>query len=117
MLSAQAHARAVVQPGPAAFWVFVWDFQPLLSPDPLHPLGVHGPAGMAQQGCDPPVAVASVGLSQGDHIPGQGRFVVTAPGGLALGRAVLSEHRARAALRHLQLRPHLVDAGPATGGA
>jgi hypothetical protein len=30
---------------------------------------------------------------------------------------VLPEHRACAALRHLQLRPHLVDAGPATGGA
>jgi len=34
-----------------------------------------------------------------------------------LGRAVLSEHRASATLRHIQLRPYLGDAGTATGRA
>ena len=54
-LGAQAHARAVVQPEAAALWLFLRDFQPLPSPDPLDPFGVHSPAGVAQQGRDPPV--------------------------------------------------------------
>src|SRR5690606_19681134 len=116
-LGAQAHARAVVQPKPAAFWVLLRDLQPLLSPDPLDPLGVHRPAGMAQQGRDPPVAVAAVGLGQLDDVGGQRRLVVAAAGPLALGGSVLSEHRAGAALRHAKFGPHLSDAGPATGGA
>ena len=68
-LGAQAHARAVVQPEPAALWLFLWDLQPLLSPDPLDPLGVNRPAGMAQQGRDPPVAVATVGLGHSCCMP------------------------------------------------
>ncbi len=59
-LGPQADARAVVQPQAAAFGLFGGDLQPLPSPDPLHPLVVHRPAGMAQQGRDPPIAVAAV---------------------------------------------------------
>ena len=94
-LGAQAHARAVVQPQAAALWLFLRDFQPLPSPDPLHPLGVHRPAGKAQQGRDPPVAVATVGLGQLDDVGGQRRLVIASSGGLALGRPVLAQGRAR----------------------
>jgi len=89
-LGAQAHARALVQPQPAALWLSLRDFQPLSSPDPLDPLGVHRPAGMAQQSRDRPVAVAAIGLGQLDHIGGHGLFVIAPPGGLALGRPMLA---------------------------
>ena len=116
-LGPEANARAVVQPKPAALGLLVGNLQPLPSPDPLHALGVHRPAGLAQQGRDPPIAVAAIGLGQLDDVGGQGRLVVTTSGRLALRGTVLSEHRAGAALGHLQPVPHLGDAGPATGGA
>src|SRR3984957_2083397 len=68
-LGAQTHTGAVIQPQPAALWLFLRDFQPLPSPDPLHPLGVHHPASLAQQGRDPPVAVAAVSLGQLGQLP------------------------------------------------
>lgn len=70
LLRAQAHARAVVQPEAAAFWWLLWDLQPLPSPDPQHPLGVHRPASVVQQSRDPPGAIAAVGLGQLDDIAG-----------------------------------------------
>ena len=70
--------------------MFLWDFQPLLSPDPLDPLGVHRPAGVAQQGRDPPVAVAAVG-------PGDGRGLEVSPGGLGQDQLVQRQVRNRAA--------------------
>lgn len=116
-IGAQAHARAVVQPEPAALWLFLWDFQPLPSPDPLHPLGVHCPAGMAQQGRDPPVAVAAVGHGQLDDVGGQRRFVIAPPGGLALGGPMLAQGRASPPFGDPQFRSDPIHAGPATGGA
>src|ERR1019366_10228896 len=116
-LGAQAHARAVVQPQAAALWLFLRDFQPLPSPDPLDPLGVPRPAGTAQQGCDPPVAVAAIGLGQLDDVGGQRRFVIAPPGGLALGRPMLTQSRASSPFGDPQLGLDLVHADPATGGA
>ena len=97
--------------------MFLWDLQPLPSPDPLDPLGVHRPAGMAQQGRDPPVAVATVGLGQFDDVGGQRRLVIAPSGGLALGGPVLAQSRAGPPFRNLQFRSDLVHTGPATGGA
>ena len=116
-LGAQTHTGAVIQPQPAALWLFLRDFQPLPSPDPLHPLDVHHSASLAQQGRDPPVAVAAVSLGQLDDVGGQRQLVIAAAGGLALGGPGLPEHRARATLRHPQLGLDPVNAGPATGGA
>ena len=116
-LGAQTHAGAVVQPEPTAFWLFVWDLQPLLSPDPLDPLGVHRPAGMAKQGRDPPVAVAAVGLGQLDDVGGQRRLIIAPTGGLALGGPMLAQGRADPPFRDPQLDLDQVDASPATGGA
>ena len=60
MLRAQPDARAVRQPEPAALRLPRRHFEPLPPPDPLDPLGVHQPAGRAQQGCDAPIAVATI---------------------------------------------------------
>ena len=87
--------RAVIQPQAAAFWLSLRDFQPLPSPDPLHPLGVHQPASVAQQGRDPPVAVAAVSLGQLDDIGGQRQLVIAAAGGLALGPSGVVGRRGR----------------------
>jgi len=72
---------------------------------------------MAQQGRDPPVAVAAVGLGQLDDVGGQRRLIIAPSGGLALGGPMLAQGRASPPFRDLQFRSDLIYAGPATGGA
>ena len=101
----------------AFLWLFLWDFQPLSPPDALNPLGVHRPACMAQEGGDPPVAVAAVGLGQLDDVSGQRRLIITCAGLLALSRAVLAEDLAGPTFRNVVLGLHLLNASAATSGA
>jgi hypothetical protein len=68
VLRPQPDARAVVEPEPALLRLLPRHFQPLPPPDPLHPLAVHPPAGLAQQRGDPAVAVAAVAPRQLDDV-------------------------------------------------
>jgi hypothetical protein len=52
-----------------------------------------------------------------DDVVGQSRFIVTAPQGLALRRAVLPERLTGTALGNRQLFLNMLDAGAATRGA
>src|SRR5258708_11767119 len=117
VLRPQPDARSVGQPEPASFGLLIGDLQPLASPDALDPLIVDYPARLAQQPCDLAIAVAAVLLSKLDNIGRQTLLVLTAARDLALRRAMLSERRAGAALGHMQLRSHLLNAGTATRGA
>jgi hypothetical protein len=72
---------------------------------------------MAQQGRDPPIAVAAIGPGQLDDVGGQRRLVIAPSGGLALGGPVLAQGRAGPPFRDPQLGLDQLDAGPATGGA
>ena len=93
------------------------DLQPLASPDPLDPLVVDQPAGLAQKPGDLAIAVAAILPGQLDDIGGQPFFIVTAPRDLALRRAVLPERRTGSALGYRQYPLNMLDAGAATRGA
>jgi len=54
--------------------------QALASPDPLDPLVVDQPSGLAQQFGDLAIAVAAILPGQLDDVGRQPRFIVTAPG-------------------------------------
>jgi len=97
--------------------LFLRDFQPFLSPDPLDPLGVHRPAGNAQQRRDAPIAVPTVGLGQRNDVGGQRRLVLASSNDLALRGAVLTEGGAGPTFGNPQLGPHLLPTVSATGGA
>lgn len=56
-------ARLVIQPETAAFWLFLWDFQPFQSPDPVDPFKVHPPAFYTQQSPHAPIAIAAIGIA------------------------------------------------------
>lgn len=58
-LGAQPDAGAVVQPQTAPLRLFAGHLQPLAPPQALDPLVVDLPAGVAQQGGDPPVSVTA----------------------------------------------------------
>ena len=96
---------------------FLRDLQPLAPPDPLDPLVVHQPARIPQQRRDLAVAVAAILAGELDDVGGQPLFVVAAPRGLALRRAMLAERRAGATLGDMQFMSNMLDAGSATRGA
>jgi len=113
----QPDAGPIGQPQTAPFGLFVRNLQPLTLPDPFDPSVTDQPAGLAQQGGNLAIAVATILAGQLDHIGGQSFGILSAPLHLALRRAMLSERRAGAALGDLQLHSDMLDAGAATRGA
>ena len=118
MLGAKPKARSVGQPEPAALGLFGWNFQPLLSPDPLNPLVVDDPASACTKQLRYfAVAVAAILTGKLDDVGCQRCFVITPLRRLALGGTVLSERCARATLGDLEFTPHVLDHGTAARGA
>ena len=116
-LRPQPDAGPVGQPQPPALWLARRHLQPLPAPDPLHPLVVHQPTRIPQQGGDLAIAVAPILPGQLDDVGGQLLFVVAAPRRLALRRAVLPERPAGAALGDGQHPADMLDAGAPARGA
>ena len=75
------------------------------------------PAGVAQQGGDPAIAVTAVPTGQLDHVRNQAILVVTAARDTALGRAVLPQHPAGPPFRDPEPATGMVDALAAARGA
>src|SRR5690606_6510480 len=117
ILRPQSDAGSVVEPEPSFLRLLLWHFEPLLPPDPLHPFAVHLPAGVPQQGCDAPVAIAAVLESKRGDVGGQSRLVIRAHGDLALGGPMLAENPADPSLGQAQFGSDVFHAGTAAGGA
>lgn len=113
----QPHARAVIQPETAAFWLFHRYFQPLSPPDAVNPLLVHIPAVVPEQSCDPPVTVPAKPLGKASDRRCHGVFIVSPDVRLTLGRTMLADHAARPALSHAKLFHHMIDRSALAGGA
>ena len=116
-LGTQPDAGAVVQPEPTPLRLFAGHLQPLASPQALDPLVVDLPAGVPQQGRNPPIAVTTVPAGQFDHVRDQAVLVVTAARGTTLGRAMLTQHPAGTAPRGPEPVTNMVDALATTRGA
>ena len=115
---AETDAGTVAWPDPAALRLPGRDLQPLLPPDPLHPLVVDHPARrIPQHGGNLPVAQPAVLPGQGHKVVRQLLLVFPAPRDLALCRPVLAERRTGPALRDRQSLPDVRDARPAPRGA
>ena len=72
----QTDAGSICQPEAASLGLLLWHFEPLPPPDPLHPLLVHPPADLPQQGGDPPIAIATILTSQVDDGSGELLLIV-----------------------------------------
>ena len=116
-VGAQPDAEAVVEPQTAPLRLLPRHLQPLAPPQVLDPLVVDLPAGVAQQGGDPPVSVAAVLAGQLDHVRHQAVLVVAAARDAALGRAMLPQHPAGAAFRDPEPVADMIDALAAARGA
>ena len=113
MLGPEPGAGAIVEPQAAPLRLLGRHLEPLASPDPLAPLGVHNPARIAQQGRDPAITIATILSGQRDDVGHEQVFVISAP----RRRTVLSERHAHAALEHGQMPSHMLDADAPTRGA
>jgi hypothetical protein len=76
MLRTQANAGAVVEPQGTAFRLFVGDFQPLTTPDPLDALLVYRPSCTTKQHRDPAISIAAILAGKRDDVGSQCRFVI-----------------------------------------
>ena len=99
----QPDARSVVEPQPTSLRLPLRDLQPLLPPDPLHPLVVHPPALDAEHVRDASVAVAAESTRESHDITSERPLVTRHFPRPALGRAWLPEHPARSPLRRPEL--------------
>ena len=91
--------------------------QPRARPQALDPLVVDLPAGVAQQGGHPPVAVAVIPPVQLDHVGDQAVLVIAAAWDTALAGAVLPQHPAAPTLRDPEPVTDMVDAPAVARGA
>ena len=92
----QTDTGAAGQPQPSPLGLLGGHLQPLAPPDALHPLGVHQPACLPQEGGDLAVAVAPVLARQRDDVGREPLLVVSPPQRPALRRAMLTERAGRA---------------------
>src|SRR5664280_3234695 len=87
------------------------------TPDALHALGVHRPAGHLQQTGDALVAVAAEGSCQADHGRRERVFVLSQLEAVALAGTVLAQSTAGPALGDVQPLADCLDAPASTRGA
>jgi len=117
MLRPQPHARTVVQPEPPPFGLFGRDLQPLASPVPRHPFGVHPPAPVPQYRRDPTIAVTAVLDGERRDVGRQGRLITGPAGLLALRGSVLVKNLAGKPLGDAVFGGHMLYADAPTRGA
>jgi hypothetical protein len=88
-----------------------------LAPDALNPLVVDLPALPPQKSCNATVAVTAVLPSQPNNSTPQSLLVAPGNWNMSLSGSRLTDNPAGTPLRNTQLRPQVINALPASGGA
>jgi len=117
VLRAMTNTRPVIEPQTAPLRLFLRYFQPLATPDALHPFVVDLPAVMSKQRGDAPITVTAVLAGQIDNRPCQGILVIARHERAALRRPRLSQHLASPPLGDCQRLLHVANRLPASFGA
>ena len=58
----------IIEPQPAPLMLFLWNLQPLLTPDALYPLVIDPPVLPSQKGRDPTITVVTISTGQPDNV-------------------------------------------------
>ena len=94
MRGPETDTGAVIEPQPTPLGLLLGDFEPLLTPDTLHPLVVYLPTFSSQQGRYPPVSVAPIPAGQVDDRGPEGLIIIPDPRNPSLGGSGLTDHPA-----------------------
>ncbi len=105
MCRSEPHTRAIVEPQPAARLLLLWNLQPLATPDTLHAILAHSPAGSLEQRRDPAIPITAVLAGKLDDRLRECIFVFTPYRTIALRTARLVRQPASPALRQAGARP------------
>ena len=71
----ESHARSIVEPQPASWLLLLRYLQPLATPDALHAVLAHPPAGSLEQRRDPVIPITAVLAGKPDDRPRECIFV------------------------------------------
>lgn len=112
----QPNARAVVQPQPPAWSLFLGNLQALPAPDAADAVLANIPPGFVEQGRDPAIAVPTVLRAKGDDGPRQGILVSPNRGDITLRSARLADDAAGVTFREAVLLPDAPYRLPASVG-
>ena len=115
-LRPQSHARSIVEPEPPPSGLLLRHLETLPPPDPLDHRQADPPARLLQQAVDSAIAISPVLLAKLDDVGGQEPLASIVPQRLALGRAMLADHRTGAPLGDPENLARLLNANTATGG-
>ena len=96
--------------------LFLWDFETLPPPDALDHRQADVPARLSKERTDASITVAAIQPRQFDDVRGQEPLVGIVLQAFALGRSVLTQHRAGPPLGHVEDLADLLNADTATGG-
>ena len=116
-LRPQPHARSIIEPQAAPFWLFARHFQPLPSPDQPHTLDVHAPTFVDQHPADPTIAVASIPHRQPLDRRRKCRLIIANSRTTALRRPRLTDNPTGPAFRDGNPGAHMRNAGTSAGRA
>ena len=115
-LRPQSDAGSIVEPEPPPSGLLLRHLETLPPPDPLDHRQTDPPARLLQQAVDSTIAVSPVLLAKLDDVGGQELLASIVPQRLALGGAMLTDHRTGAPLGDPENLASLLDANTATGG-
>ncbi len=104
MRGPELHARLIVEPQPATWFLLLWDFEPLTTPDALVAVLAYMPAGMLQQRCNSAITVAAIPLGQCVNGLGQSILICKLRRRVALRAAWPMHQTARNAARIFGIR-------------
>jgi hypothetical protein len=99
----EPHARAIVEPQASSWLLLLWYLQPLATPDTLHAILAHPPAGSLEQRRDPAIPITTVLAGKQDDRLRECIFVFTPYRPIALRAARLVGQPASPALRQPML--------------
>jgi hypothetical protein len=99
----EPHARTIVEPEPPSWLLLLRNLEPLATPDTLHPVFAHLPAGSLEQRRNPAIPITTVLTGKLDDLLRECIFVFTSYRTIALRAARLVGQPARPALRNPML--------------
>ena len=94
MRGPETDTGTVIEPQPTPFRLFLRDFQPLLTPDTLHPFVVHLPTVTSQKRRYPSVSITTIPGGQGDYLTPEGFLIIPDTYNSSLGGSGLTYHPA-----------------------
>ena len=113
----KSNTGTIIEPQTSTLRLFLWDLEPLLTPDTFNAFVVDLPAVSPQKCCNASIAVATILAGKPDNLFSEKRFLDLGFWLIPLSRTRLTDHMANSPFGHIQPLPDMVNALTPPGGA